>query len=411
MKFLAKINRNYFLLLIPVLLIVSVGGYLVLKMIIIEEAQESLEAKESLIREQILLTGVVPNLYPLLEVERTDSDAVNNPRFRIIHFYNKPEDEMEPYLEYSNVVRIGNVCYSVKIRQFIIENEDLAATLGFSFFVLLLTGLSIAFFFTKRANRTIWKEFEKNLKKIEGFGLSGNKKLSLQRSDIDEFDRLNNVINQMTLKIRNDYQSLKEFTENASHEIQTPLSITLLNLEEILQHDPPEDVFRKVVSSMNALKRLSTLNQSLVLLTKIENRQFIAEKLVDLGKLTAEKLNEFEPLLEIKGLKISFSGGGFMIKMNDQLASVLVSNLLSNAVKHNIDGGIIRIAVGKDEFKICNTGTANSLTDETIFNRFAKGNAKSYGLGLAIVKNICETHDLTIRYLKNDLHCFVIRYS
>ncbi len=411
MKFLAKINRNYFLLLIPVLLIVSAGGYFVLKMIIIEEARESLEAKESLIREQILSTGVVPNLYPLLEVERTDSDAIDNPRFRIIHFYNKLEDEMEPYLEYSNLISIGNVCYSVKIRQFIIENEDLATTLGLSFFVLLLTGLSVAFFFTKRANRTIWKEFEKNLKKIEGFGLSGNKELSLQRSDIDEFDRLNNAINQMTLKIRNDYQSLKEFTENASHEIQTPLSIALLNLEEILQHELPEDVFRKVVSSMNALKRLSTLNQSLILLTKIENRQFIAEKLVDLGKLTEEKLKEFEPLFGTKGLKTSLTGEGFMIKMNDQLASVLVSNLLSNAVKHNIDGGIIRIAVSKDEFKICNTGTANSLTDETIFNRFAKGNAKSYGLGLAIVKNICETHNLAIRYLKDDLHCFVIRYS
>ena len=64
--------------------------------------------------------------------------------------------------------------------------------------------------------------------------------------------------------------------------------------------------------------------------------------------------------------------------------------------------------INEKEFKICNTGVSNTLTDETIFNRFEKGNSKSYGLGLAIVKNICSTHNLEIHYSKTDLHCFTI---
>jgi len=59
--------------------------------------------------------------------------------------------------------------------------------------------------------------------------------------------------------------------------------------------------------------------------------------------------------------------------------------------------------------KICNTGEDNSLTNETIFNRFVTGNPKSYGLGLAIVRKICETHDMEINYYNDELHCFVLR--
>ena len=94
--------------------------------------------------------------------------------------------------------------------------------------------------------------------------------------------------------------------------------------------------------------------------------------------------------------------------MDDQLAEILVSNLLSNAVNHNISGGKIRILIGKASFKICNTGENNSLTDETIFNRFVRGDPKSFGLGLAIVKKICETNNLDIHYYKDDQHCFII---
>ncbi len=99
----------------------------------------------------------------------------------------------------------------------------------------------------------------------------------------------------------------------------------------------------------------------------------------------------------------------FLVKINDQLAEVLINNLLSNAINHNIEGGIIQISVNENELKICNSGEINSLQDEFIFKRFTKGHSTSFGLGLSIVKKICETHNLEVNYQKNELHCFTIQ--
>jgi signal transduction histidine kinase len=183
----------------------------------------------------------------------------------------------------------------------------------------------------------------------------------------------------------------------------------LLNLEEILQQELTTDNFKKVISSISAIKRLSSLNQSLLLLTKIENKQFKADRTLIFNDMVKQKVKEFEALFETKKLRIELiSESDFVVKMNRQLAGLLVNNLLSNAVNHNIKGGTIQIFIQEKKLKICNTGEKNSLTDDTIFNRFIKGNSKSSGLGLSIVKNICETHDLEIHYMKNELHCFTI---
>ncbi len=89
----------------------------------------------------------------------------------------------------------------------------------------------------------------------------------------------------------------------------------------------------------------------------------------------------------------------------------MLNNLLSNAINHNVTNGSISISVSEQQISICNTGASNELTDDTIFNRFAKGNSKSQGLGLAIVKQICQTHHLDIHYSKYESHCFTISHK
>jgi signal transduction histidine kinase len=409
MKFLTKINRNYFLLLISILFFASIGGYFIVKIIILNEARETLLEREILIRNHLAETGEVPNIYPIIEVNKIDSKILEAPIFKEIKIKDEFENEFEPYLEYSNQVKIKNSWYFIKLRQSTFESEDLIIILALTLSILLLSSFGVLFFISKKMNKTVWSDFEQNLHEIENFNFIENKKLNLFNSHIDEFDRLNKVVIQLTEKLKSDYLLLKEFTENASHEIQTPLSVVLLNLEEVLQQDLNKETFKKVVSSINALKRLSTLNQSLILLTKIENKQFKAEKILSFNDIIKQKVMEFAPLFETKKLTVKFkSERDFLIKMNEHLAELLIINLLSNAVNHNLSGGNIKISIKEKELKICNTGEANSLTEDNIFNRFAKGNSKSLGLGLAIVKNICDTHNLEIHYLKNELHCFII---
>ena len=409
MKFLTKINRNYFFLLLISMIIVSVAGYFILQFIILEDAKEALVQNEAQIIKQILDTNELPNIYPIVEITRINRKTNEKPSFKEVMM---PYDgEQEVFLEYSDQVEIKNSYYQIKLREIIFENEDLISALVTSLLILLLSASGIFFFVSRRMNKTIWANFERDLFKIENFRISENQKLDLTQSDIEEFDRLNRVIIQLTDKLQTDFRSLKEFTENASHEIQTPISVVLLNLEEVLQQNLNEETFTKVVSSINAVKRLSNLNKSLILLTKIENDQFKADKLISFQNLFKQKIEEFSVLFESKNLcaKITVEHD-FGVKMNDQLAEVLINNLLSNAVNHNISGGIIEIFMNEKELRISNTGEGHFLNDENIFNRFVKGNPKSYGLGLSIVKKICESNHMDIRYEKNELHCFTIKH-
>ena len=410
MKFLTKINRNYLLLFSAILIVLSFSGYFILKTIILKNTKENLMSQEALIEKQIAETNRIPELKPLIEVVQVSGQPVGHLEFKDVRIFNRNENEPEDFTEYSNIIKVNDSYYLIKIREASIESEDLAISIAVTIFILLLGAFIISYIITRRLNKTIWSIFESNLKEIENFDLREHKELQLRSSNIEEFDRLNIVINNLMAKLKKDFLSLKEFTENASHEIQSPLAIASLNLEEILQLKLDEESFRKVVTAINAVKRLSALNQNLLLLTKIENNQFAASDFISFNELIKIKIQEFDLLFKEKDLRISFiSKSDFRVKMNMHLAGILLNNLMSNAVNHNINNGSITVTAEQNEIKFCNTGDANELNDETIFNRFVKGNSKSHGLGLAIVKQICESHDLEISYHKNEQHCFVIK--
>jgi signal transduction histidine kinase len=389
--------------------VVTGSAFFILNKILLHNTRQNLIEQATLIKKQIAERSELPNIYPIIEVKKDTQNSVTKPTFKKIVIKNAREDEFEEFLEYSSRIEVKNNFYSIKLRESTFESEDLVSILTGALSILLLSVLIIAFFVSKKINKTVWKDFEKNLQEIEQFSFTANKPLQLLKSDIEEFDRLNKVVNNLTEKLETDYLSLKEFSENASHEIQTPLSIVLLNLEEVLQQDLNEETFKKVLTSIHALKRLSNLNQSLILLTKIENKQFIADKSISFNELIVRKTEEFASLFETKNIKLKLElTDNFVVKINEQLSEILINNLLSNAFRHNLNNGEIHIVLTENEFKICNFGDQNSLTDDTIFKRFTKGNSKSYGLGLAIVKNICETNQLEIHYIKSDIHCFVI---
>jgi signal transduction histidine kinase len=289
------------------------------------------------------------------------------------------------------------------------EYEELLLAISIPLFSLLLLAFLFSFLINRRLNKTVWKDFEFNLCILKKFSFIDAERIKLKKTNIQEFDELNKSITELTNKLLSDYQALKDFTENASHEIQTPVSIISVNLEEMLQHNIPEETFQLIVNTQQTLKRLSDLNKHLLLLTKIENRQFSSDEEIDISSYIESKIVEFTPLIKSKNLKVEVTTDGvFEVRMSPELVDILLNNLLTNAVKYNSINGNIYIEISKSELKICNSGAANKLTSETIFNRFTKENSQSFGLGLAIVKQICDTHNIGIVYLTNDVHCFVL---
>jgi signal transduction histidine kinase len=412
MKFLSLINRNYLLTISILLVITSLVAFYILQKTLTEDAKEDLLENEQAIINEIKTRNNLPNIYPTIETDSVSvsNDGIIKKYFKEVMIKDRFDDgEEEPFLEYRNIVSINGKLYKITIRKSLFEYEELLLAISIPLFSLLLLAFLFSFLINRRLNKTVWKDFELNLGILKKFSFKDAEGIKLKKTNIQEFDELNKSITELTNKLLSDYQALKDFTENASHEMQTPVSIISVNLEEMLQHNIPEQTFQLIVKTQQSLKRLSDLNKNLLLLAKIENRQFLAKELLDFNEIVNNKVEELSPLMKSKRLKVEVKANGtFLVKISPELADFLLNNLLTNAVKHNSFNGKIHIELSKTELKICNTGNANKLTNETIFNRFTKENSQSFGLGLAIVKQICDTHNIGIVYLTNDVHCFVL---
>ena len=211
----------------------------------------------------------------------------------------------------------------------------------------------------------------------------------------------------MSGKVNQEYHSLKNFTENASHEMQTPLAILNARLDLLIQN---ENISEKEIGQLQemyrAVNRLTRLNKSLLLLTKIENRQFSETESVQLDQIIEEKIIQFTDLISARNITIEKEIQPAGLKMNHQLAEIVINNLLINAINHNHENGTITISLEHDELMISNTGSPLIVEPEKVFERFQKsGNSEGLGLGLAIVKQICDQYNFIIRYTQNeDLH-------
>ena len=207
----------------------------------------------------------------------------------------------------------------------------------------------------------------------------------------------------MTAKVRSDYTALKEFTENASHEMQTPLSIVNGKLELILDsNNLTEEQTAMVISSQESIQRLSKMNTSLSLLTKIENQEFENIESVNLSKLLQKFVFDFNELLDLKSIRLSTQlAENTMVKMDSTLAAILFSNLFQNAIRHNHENGTIELNLDQSHFAISNSGEPLSVSPDSLFERFNKNNQskESLGLGLSIVKKICDASGFKISYI------------
>ena len=281
-------------------------------------------------------------------------------------------------------------------RQPLLEAVVLAMTVIVALLLLSLMGLN------RWLSGRIWKPFYRTLGELNHYQIQNHETIELPREPTDEFDQLNLAIQQLTKRIANDYQNLKEFTENASHEIQTPLAVIRSKIEGLLQDESLSEPQLKVVLGINeATNRLSRLNQALLLLTKIENRQFRpTDSAVNLLLVIETKLSDLEELIEQRQIRVEQHLEATLLSIHPALAEILVSNLLTNAIRHNIEGGRIQMELKQGLFRVGNTGKALHTSPEHLFERFQKesNSSASLGLGLALVKKICEVNKLEVHY-------------
>lgn len=249
----------------------------------------------------------------------------------------------------------------------------------------------------------LWKPFFESLDNIKDYSITNNPSLKLpEETEILEFDQLNKVLNNLIENITTAYNNQKQFVENASHEIQTPLSIIRSKLELLINQPQLTEKEALILADItHANDRLSQMNRTLLLLAKIENKQFPSIEIVNLEEIISESISQLKEHYgdEFPDVLVRMDKN-VTVKANKTLIEIMISNLFKNAIIHNVENGKIKIELGYSSFTIENTGKAPEADTLSLFERFKKGShqSRTTGLGLAIVKQICNLYQFSVNY-------------
>lgn len=288
--------------------------------------------------------------------------------------------------------------------------EDLLTAL-IALYVMLVVSIAIM---NQVILRKVWKSFYQMLDRLKIFRLGTGTSFEAPQSPVEEFKILGRELEMMLRRNEEIYSSQKQFIENASHELQTPLAICLNRLELFVEkNNLPESQMEEIGKISDTLNRLVRLNKSLLMLSKIENRQYAEEENINFNELVLQLTEDFTDLAEYKDITITVDATSPLnFKMNRGLAVTLLSNLIKNAILHNHKGGTIHINIQANKFSISNTGSEKPLNADNIFKRFYReGHGEnSTGLGLSIVNSIIATYKLAITYNYTGMHTFNITF-
>ncbi len=323
--------------------------------------------------------------------------------------------ERVPGRAFSSHFVINQVWYSLEINTSMADKMALIKRIVWVLSGLLFVLLAGLLLINNTLSRKIWRPFYLTLERLGGYRVDQPDLLTLPVAPVKEFNDLNQAIAGLTQRDRQAFNAQKEFAENASHEMQSPLAVFQSKLELLMQTRPLNEEQTQLITDLaTASKRMSRLNKILILLTRIENNQFLEKETLSVSQMLDKLLEQYAFQVEREAITVTINRAeDLLIYMNKTLLEILLGNLLSNAIRHNHPGGRILVTVSEHNVEIQNTGREMPLEKDKLFRRFQKesGDASSIGLGLEIVQKICRLNHFEIHYAYHDsLHSFRISF-
>ncbi|WP_126650747.1 sensor histidine kinase [Chryseobacterium aureum] len=323
------------------------------------------------------------------------------------------EQKKERYRCLEKVIYIHGKPYLFTIQTNIEESHETIAVIAMItifFFVMIVVGL---LYLNRKLSSSIWKPFRSTLDQLKTFNLNSQNTIEFPASDTAEFEELNQSLYKLIERNVSTYKTQKEFTENASHELQTPLAIIKNKLDLLLQDQNLTEKQYSIAEDMNrALTRSSRINKNLLLLAKIENNQFDSSEIIPFDQVLRQSIDILGEHFEQKNISVTeHISNGVQVSGNNILAEILISNLIINAIRHTPVGGSISIGLTHSVFEVSNSG-AEPLNTDLLFKRFSKLSTDNSGsgLGLSIIQEICRFHHWTISYrFENQQHIFSVK--
>jgi signal transduction histidine kinase len=412
MRLLSRTVKNYIVYSVLLLVVCTPLFYLAMQRLFIAEMEEELFHHKSNFLQTIsqLNTENDIQLYQLINEEFILNNAVSWPITDSLFTYSQfdsLENETIPYRALRTGITFTNKRYELIIRESIVGNTKLVTTIVGIQTVVLILMLAGFILINRKISKIVWDPFYTILDKLKQYQIDKDLAIDLPRSSTFEFRDLSEAITQLVNKSREAYLSQKEFTENASHELQTPLAIIQSKLELLMQSEDITHQQAELISELlDATNRIARLNKNLLLLSKIENRQFLARQEISMSASLTQSLELYHPMIQDKRVKVIVTvESDSIVETNSILVDILLNNFISNAIRHSAEQSEIKILLTKDYFRISNPGEP-LLNPHKIFQRFNRESRSPHGngLGLAIAKKICDIEGCNLNYHYSDGH-------
>lgn len=324
----------------------------------------------------------------------------------------------EEYFETKKIVfdiQQNQKYFRVSVFKTLDENEGIGGSMAMIIFFSALSMLLILVLVNVFVYYRLFTPVYKLIKDIEQFSVEKLQKIDVPQTNTLELKILGSKVSDMSSKMIEDYNSIKEFMENITHEIQTPLAVINSKVERCMQDQNLSQEQAVLLSDASkAVNKLFNLNKGLTLLSKINNRQYDASSKIHLIELIQQRILYFSDFIENRAIQLKEKyQNDLVLSMNKDLSEILIDNLIKNAIQHNINGGDIILEVTDQTFLIANSGKPLNENSENFFKRFyTQSDSKSMGLGLAIVQKIIDYYGFQISYLyEHNMHVIRVNFN
>ncbi|MDZ7719044.1 MAG: HAMP domain-containing sensor histidine kinase [Balneolaceae bacterium] len=426
MKLNNKILLSNILLSVIVFLITSIGMYFLIKQTVYDELDNHLLQHKYDINTQIdenpasmemleQLGNIISNEW--IEIEHYNGTIEPNKNvFSTIDTLRTDLENAsrEEYRRLVTTVSMGEDIYRLTLYEEVAAWNRISSTILFTILAALLIWILLLYLMNQAVINRILFPFYETVDTLETIKNPTQFNETFPHSDTYEIDVLNNALNSMMMQVKRSFEDQKMFIQNASHELLTPLSIIRQKAEKILTNS--EKIDEEITSSASEIQqtavRLSRLSNALLMISRIENRQFHLNDQVNIRGIVDDVLRELDDFILLKNISINKNiQGNIIVSGNRELIHSAIFNVVQNAIKFSPDSAEVSISFMKVDnqrphvtIRDNGPGIPDSLLS-TVFDRFKKGKPvknnniveKGNGLGMSIVKSICDLHGFDCR--------------
>jgi signal transduction histidine kinase len=415
MKLFSKYNRINVGVTIIIMLVTGIVYYYTISNILTGQIDKDLVLEENEVFSYVSKNHRLPDVYESnhqqifftpLKAEKIER------RFLDTTYHDSGKKDLKAGRALISSVAVAGRNYRVLVTQSKEETEDLIRIIFLITIGVIVALLVILLTLNRVILKSIWKPFYNILLQLKDFSLANHASIHSTPSNIDEFAELDQAVISMADRVKSDYQNLKAFTENASHELMTPISIINSKLDTLVQTDEFTESQSKLLNDIyGTLSRLTRLNKSMLLLVKIENGLIHDQSEVDIKAVLEEALYQHEELLEQSNIRLTINMRDKKVQANQSLMEIMCNNLVSNAIRHNHQNGALSVNLYEEKLTISNTGEG-SFDFKQVIKRFHKSDrSEGIGLGLTLCKQICDNYGFRLDYdYTENTHIFSITF-